>query len=164
MAVYSFISKTKKVSSIADATGLSPLQVTNAVFAGERMNLFTVVRDKKQTIDKIEVSDEQYADIALTSGNFGEGVDNVVGHIYEFIRNRNGVERDVEEGTLVFLARVPDAMITVALEIVKYHGLVHTYQYADSLDKKSVYTYYTLVENKDKLWYHKDFRSVVKKR
>ena len=164
MAVYSVVSKVKKVSSIADTTGLSPLQVTNAVFAGERLGLFTVKRDKKQTIDKIEVSDEQYADIVLVGSNFGEGVENVVEHIIEFIANRNGVERDVEESTVMFLARVPDAMITVALEVVKNSDRVYTYQYTDPLDKDSTYTYFTLPENKDKKWYRADFKRVTNKK
>lgn len=163
MAVYSYVTKTKSVGSIAEHTGLSPLQVTNAVFAGERLGLFTVKRDKKQTIEKIEVSDEQYGDIALVAPNFGEGVENLVNSAIEFVANRNGVERDVEEGTIAFLARVPDVMLVAALELLKSSEMVYNYQYADSLDKKSIYTFYTLPENKDKLWYAKDFRTTNKK-
>ena len=162
MAVYSVISKTKNVSAIADAVGLSPLQVTNAVFAGEELGLFTVKRDKKQTIDKIEVSDEQYASIALTPSNFGEAVENLYGQIAEFIVNRNGVERDVEETTILMLARVPDVMVTVALELIKSDSLFYTYEHTDPLDKKSVYTYYTKTQFKDKKWSNKDFKKKAK--
>lgn len=158
IAVYSVLSKTKKVSSIAEAIGLSPLQVTNAIFAGEKHGFFTVKRDKRQTIDKIEVSTEQFDDIALIPSNFGEAVENLCGQIVEFVENRNAVERDVEETTVIMLARVPDVMITVALEVVKNSGAVHVYQYTDPLDKDSVYTYLTLPENKDKGWHKKDFK------
>jgi len=164
MAVFSYVTKTKNVGSIAQSVGLSPLQITNAVFVGERMGLFTVVRDKKKTIDKIEVSDEQYADIALIPANFGEAVENLVASILDFVSNRNSVERDVEEGSVMMLARVPDVVWTVASELVKNSGLVHVYEYADQLDKESVYTYFTLPENKDKLWYHHDFKKIAKKK
>jgi hypothetical protein len=163
MAVFSYVTKTKNVGSIAQLVGLSPLQITNAVFAGDRLGLFTVVRDKKKTIDKIEVSDKQYDEIALVPSNFGEAVENLVESIYEFVRNRNSVERDVEEGSVMMLARVPDVMWTVASEIVKSSGVIRTYEYADALDKKSIYTYFTLPENKDKLWYHHDFKKIAKK-
>lgn len=162
MAVYSYVTKTKKVSSIADMTGLSPLQVTNAVFSGERLNLFTVKRDKRLTIDKIDVLSGQYHSIALVGSNFGEAVENLSEQIIEFISNRNSVHRDVEEGTLLFLARVPDVMFTVALEVVKASKRVHVYQYSDPLDKKSIYTYYTLTENKDNGWYLFDFKKTKK--
>lgn len=162
MAVYSHVTKTKNVGSIAQMVGLSPLQITNAVFAGERLGLFTVKRDKKQTIDKIEVTDEQYNEIALVPSNFGEAVENLVESIYDFVRNRNSVERDVEEGSVMSLARTPDVMWTVAAEIVRNSGIVHVYEYADPLDIKSVYTYFTMPENKDKLWYHHDFKMTKK--
>lgn len=164
IAVYSVLSKVKKVSAIAEAVGLSPLQITNAIFAGERLDLFKVVRDKKKTIDKIEVSPAQYDAIAMIPSNFGESVENIAGHIYEFVANRNSVERDVEETTVIMLARVPDAMITVALEIVKQSGVVHVYQYTDPSDQESTYTYLTLPENKDKKWYKADFKKFSNKK
>lgn len=77
MAVFSYIDGTKNVGSIAQLSGLSGLIVTNAVFAGEKAGLFTVKRDKHKTIEKIEVSDEQFAEIVVTRGNFGEAVDNL---------------------------------------------------------------------------------------
>ena len=164
MAVYSVLSKTKKVSSIADAIGLSPLQITNAVFEGERLDLFKVIRDKKLTIDKIEVSTEQFDAIAMLPSNFGEGVENLAGHIVEFVKNRNSVERDVEETTVMMLARVPDAMFTVALEVVKQSGAVVSYPVVDPLDKESTYAYLTLPENKDKKWYRVDFKTTKNKK
>jgi len=164
MAVYSYVTKTKNVTSIAQAVGLTPLQITNAVFAGERLDLFTVKRDKKQVIEKIEVSDRQYAEIALTPYNFGEAVANLVESIYEFVVNRNSVEHDVEEGSVIALSRTPDVMITVALEVLKNSKRVYVYDYGDPLDKESIYTFFTLPENKDKAWCHKDFRTTKKKK
>lgn len=164
MAVYSVISKTKNVAAMAQSIGLSALQITNAVFAGERLGLFTVTRDKKDVIEKIGVTAEQFDAIALVPSNFGEGVENLVGHMLEFVENRNSVEHDVEEYSLISLARVPDVMSTVAVEVLKASGTVFVYSYADPLDKESVYTYYTLPANRDKKWCHKDFKKTTKKK
>lgn len=164
MAVYSVLSKTKNVAALAQAIGLSPLQVTNAVFEGERLDLFTVVRDKKLTIEKIEVSTEQFDAIAMLPSNFGEGVANVAEHIVEFVKNRNSVERDVEETTAMMLARVPDAMFAVALEVAKQSGAIESYPVVDPLDKDSTYNYLTLPGNKDKKWYRVDFKTTKNKK
>lgn len=164
LAVYSVITKTKNVGSIAQMTGLSGLIVTNAVFEGERLGLFTVKRDKKQTIEKIEVTDEQYADIAMVKGNFGDAVDNLVNEIVAFVRNRNGVERDVEEYSLQLLSRSPEVMFSVAIAVVKELPEIHWYDYADPQDPESVYTFLTLSGNEKNKWYRHNFKTTNKKK
>lgn len=164
IAVYSVIAKTKNVAAIAQNVGLSALQITNAIFAGERLGLFTVKRDKRDVIEKIDVTTEQFDSIALTPGNFGEAVENLVRHMLEFVENRNSLQHDVEEYSLISLARVPDVMSTVAVEVLKASGTVHVYPFADPLDAESVYTYYTLPANKDQKWCRKDFKTTVKKK
>lgn len=160
MAVFSYIDGTKNVGSIAQLSGLSGLIVTNAVFAGEKAGLFTVKRDKHKTIEKIEVSDEQFAEIVVTRGNFGEAVDNLLDEIVTFVNDRNSVERDAELYSLQLLARAPELMFFVAVEIFKTLEGYTTYDFADPKDKKSVYTFLTRTENVDKKWYAHKFKKL----
>lgn len=160
MAVFSYTDGTKNVGSIAQLSGLSALLVTNAIFEGERLGLFTVQRDKHKTIEKINVSDEQFEGIAITKGNFGEAVDNLVDEICAFVRDRNSVERDAELYSLQLLARAPELMFSTAIEIIRRMDDITIYDFADPKDKKSVYTFLTLTENKDKGWYCHRFKSL----
>lgn len=154
IAVYSYKNKVKAINGeggLAASVGLPPIFIINALYAGEKAELFTVVR-KKGGIEKINVTDEQYESIAKIASNFGDDVEVIVRHAEELVVNFNSVEEDIVRDQLaLFFGGVPPVVFEAAMECLPNEGIV-TYDITDSLDKKSVYTFLTHADNLEHKW------------
>lgn len=162
LAIYSYNTKTKDVSSIAEAAGFPPIYLITAIYEGGDKGLFTVKQDKKGFLEKIEVSDEQYADLAVGSPIYGEEFNEIAEKAIEAITWVNKEEKDLNKDTLQAWIHVSPFVWENLMVYLIESGRIHTYTITDSKDKKSTYTFLTRIENKDKLWGHKQFKKSKK--
>lgn len=168
MAVYSYETKIKNCYTIGTDMGATPITAYNAFFKGEQMGLFTVVRNKKGQLDKLEVSDEQYASIANSHDMFGENIASLADTIVEYVSNINTLEKDIELGELNAVitgnpaSPVPPAVMFAALRLATERHLTD-YTIADSKDKKSSYRFLTLKGNEVHKWGKKQLERNKKK-
>lgn len=164
LAIYSYNTKTKDVNSIAEAAGFPPIYLITAIYEGGDKGLFTVKQDKKGLLEKIEVSDEQYEDIAISELSiYGEEFKDIAEKAIEAISWVNKEEKDLNKDVLQAWFHVSPFVWENLMVYLLHSGRIHAYTITDSKDKKSTYTFLTLPENKRNLWGHKQFLSSKKK-
>lgn len=155
IAVYSYNNNVKSINGeggIAAALGLPALAIINALYAGERYDIFSVKR-KKDGFDKIAVSDEQFATIIKNEYSFGTQFIDLYKAIEELIRNVNSREGDLNrDQLLLWTGGVSPAVFDTVLYILVEKGDIVSYDITDSKDKHSTYTFLTLAENAGKKW------------
>ena len=145
--IASRIMKTNSVSTIASDLGYQPILIINALFKGERDGKWVYLKKK----DIIKISE----DVAVDSLVVTDGLIESREMIEEFIANENSIEVDMSFDELRgFIPMLPELHLKIALYT---SDKIYEYEYADPKDKDSVYKFYTLAENKDKLWGAKQF-------
>lgn len=161
IAVYSYKSGIKSIDGsggIAEAVGLPPLSIINAINAGEKMGLFTVKRLKKGGMKSISVSDDQYEKVVLVASNFGEALYDLCEAITEAVVNANEREEDLSRDVLMLWSGVSPLLFEAAITVLEAGPTIATYDIKDKTDKKSVYTFLTLHDNEHHRWGKKQFK------
>lgn len=163
LAIYSYKTKTKDIGSIAEAAGFPAIYMMNALYEGEDKGLFTIKRTKKDLFEKLEVTDEQYDDIAKgTLSTYGDEFKEIADKALEIISWLNKEEKalniDIFHAWVGVTPFVWENLMTYLLE----SGLVYQHKITDSKDSRSTYYFLTLMENKDKSWHLKQFKKSQK--
>lgn len=161
IVVYSHVSKTKSINGtngIAEALGMSPLMTINALNRGEKLGLFTIKR-KKDGMDSIQFTDEQYDSIVLDPSNFGEDFLDFCEAIIEAVQNANSHENDMSRDQLMLWSGASPFLFTVAAHVLVESGTLAEYSITDSKDKKTSYSFLSLPENASKKWGKKQFKA-----
>lgn len=157
LAYYSYYNPKDDVDQIALDFKLPAALIVNGLYYGDKHHLFTV--KKKGPQFKEIVTETPPAD----ETDFGRDLDRIKGIIFEVISNLNTDEEDITDDNLFIWLGVPLIVAKVALQILVNGGLLAKYRITDPNDPKSIYHFYTLIENKDKFYGKKQFKRISKK-
>jgi hypothetical protein len=152
LAFYSYYHPKETIDEIALDFKIPAAIIINGLYYGEREGLFTATK-----------KGAQYKDIVVAvmpddNADFGKDLERVKGNIYEVITNLNSDEEDITDDNLYIWLGVPFIIAKVALRLLVNEGKLVKYKIIDPKDKKNVYHFYTLSENKDKHYGVKQFR------
>ncbi len=150
----------KTISEIAAELALSPIFIINAIAEGERMELIRRTDDFKA--DKLELITA--LDLEQNGGYlFGAENDRVQQEIVQLLNDMEKDENDIEKGELEFWFRgVRPSALEIALHTLKHLDIIDSYELADPKDKKSKYTFYSLMRNSSNRWGRKQFKGAAK--
>ena len=158
LAFYSYYHPKATVDEIALDFKLPVAVIVNGLYYGERNGLYTA---KKKGPQYKEITVEAVPDV---NADFGKDLERVKGLIYEVVTNVNSDEKDITDENLYIWLGVPLIVSKVALRLLLNEGKLAKYTIADPKDKKSKYHFYTLIENKDKLFGKQEFKVQPKKK
>lgn len=158
LAFYSYYHPKETVEEIALDFKIPAANIVNGLYYGERTGLFTA---KKKGA--------QYQEITVTvvpddSDDFGKDLERVKGNIYETITNLNSDEEDITDDNLFIWLGVPFIIAKTALQLLVNEGKLVKYRIIDPKDKKSIYHFYTLTENREKFYGKIQFKRQPKKK
>lgn len=158
LAFYSYYHPKETVDEIALDFKVPAANIINGLYYGERTGLFTA---KKKG--------PQYQEIIVTvvpddNDDFGKDLERVKGNILEIITNINSDEEDITDDNLYIWLGVPFIIAKVCLQLLINEGKLIKYKIIDPKDKKSVYHFYTLTENREKFYGSKQFIKKPKKK
>lgn len=143
------------VGGLAGELMYPPLFIINALDLGVSKG---VLKHDYKT-DKLSVVGD------LTTTHMGAEVQNLMNAIEDKVRFENGRENDLSLGLIQqWCTGVRPSAAELALRRLVLDGVLAEYDYADPKDKASVYTFYTLPENKVHEWHLKQFKSEKKKK
>lgn len=147
LMIASQIMHTNNVTAIANEIGYKPILIFNALYRGAETGKF--VYNKKT--DTITISE----DVEIESLAVSEGITELIEQIEMLTTYLNAEEKDMSiEEMQMLLGGTPALHVRMAALTSKK---LATYQIRDPKDKKSSYTYITLVENLAKEYGHKQF-------
>ena len=152
LAVYSYYHPKETIDEIALDFKLPAALIINALYWGERNGLFTA---KKQGTQFKEITVTAMLDDNV---DFGKDFERVKSNILETITNLNSDGSDITDDNLFIWLGVPFIIAKVALRLLVNEGKLVKYKITDPKDRKSVYLFYTLAENKDKFYGTKQFK------
>jgi len=93
----------------------------------------------------------------------GEEIERVMDAILETVERENARKQDISLGLLQsWCVGIRPSACELALRRLVLDEELYEYDLADPRDAKSVYTFYTLVENRDEQWGKKQFKSTKK--
>jgi hypothetical protein len=142
------------VGGLAGDLMYPPLFIINALDLGVGKG----VLEHDYETDKLSVVGE------LGTTHMGSEVSNLMDAIIAKVRFENGRENDLSLGLIQqWCVGVRPSAAELALRRLVLDGALTEYDYADPKDPASVYTFYTLPENKAKEWHLKQFKSEKKK-
>lgn len=137
------------ISRIASELGYSPLFIIEALHLGE------IEGDFKRDEEKDTLVDVQWPERVSSS----ELLDDLYESIHKVVGYFNAKEMDIEEGLMwQWLNGVRPLMIEFTIDDLVMGDKIAKYDLTDPKDEKSVYTFLTLPENKDKQWGRKQFK------
>lgn len=157
LALYSYYYPKETVSQIALDFKLPAAIIVNGLYWGERNGLFTA---KKKGAQYEEIVVHAVPD---DNADFGKDFERVKHNIYETVSNLNSDEEDITDDNLFIWLGVPFVVAKAALQLLVQEGKLVKYRATDPKDPKSKYYFYTLPENKDKLYGMKQFKRISKK-
>lgn len=142
------------ISRIASELGYSPLFIIEALHLGEEHG------DFKRDEEKDMLVDVQWLDRVSSS----EQLDSIYESVHNVVSYFNAKEMDIEEGLMwQWLNGVRPLMIEFTIDDLVMGGKIVKYDLTDPKDEKSVYTFLTLPENKDKQYGRKQFKVAPEK-
>jgi hypothetical protein len=157
LAFYSYYHPKETVSQIALDFKVPAAIIINGLYYGERVGLFTA---KKKGPQYQEIIVKAVPD---DNADFGKDLERVKNNIYEVITNLNSDEEDITDDNLFIWLGVPFVAAKTALQLLVNEGKLVKYRIIDPKDKKSIYHFYTLTENKDKFYGNKQFKKARRK-
>lgn len=146
------------ISEMAAELAFSPIFIINAIAEGKRMEL--IQRTDKFEDDKLELISP--LDLEQQGGFlFGEENSRLQREITQLLNDLAEEEKDIEHNQLEFWVRgVRPSALEISLHVLKQLDIIDSYELADPSDKKSKYTFYTLMRNSSHRWGRKQFRKV----
>ena len=157
LAFYSYYHPKETVDEIALDFKLPAALIVNGLYYGERKGLY-VAKKKGPQFKEITVTA-----VPDNNSNFGADLERVKSNIFETITNLNSDAEDITDDNLFIWLGVPFIVAKSALQLLVNEKKLVKYRIIDPKDKKSIYHFYTLVENKDKFYGKKQFKRVSKK-
>lgn len=148
------IMHTNNISAIAGELGYKPMLLINALYFGTESGKF--VYDKKKDIITID------PEVVVEQLEVTEGLQELREQIEIFVGYLNGDEKDMSLEELVVMLGNSTPKLHCQIATATSQKLT-AYQLLDPKDKQSEYTFYTLNENKDKLWGQKQFSTADSK-
>jgi len=158
LAFYSYYHPKETIDEIALEFKLPAALIINGLYYGEREGLFTA---KKKGAQYKEIVVQAVPD---DNSDFGKDLERVKGNILETITNLNSDKEDITDDNLFIWLGVPFIVAKVALRLLVNEGKLVDYRITDPKDKKSKYHFYTLEENKHKIYGSKQFKRAPKKK
>jgi hypothetical protein len=145
------------ISELAQRLMYSPIFVINALDEGEKMELFTRLKDEDKIIASVPV------DYTTMMGlEFGSEQTRIQNEILRVIASANQDEQDVESGTLqMWLRGIRPGDVELALHILQKVDFIVQYDLANPKDLKTNYTFYCLRINEGKNWGLKQFKDLT---
>lgn len=148
------------ISELADRLMYSPIFIINALDEGDKMELFTRV---KNTDTLVATSPIDYS--TVMGMEFGTENVRIQNEILRVIGSANNDKMDVEDGTLhLWLRGIRPSEVEIALHILQKMDFVTKYELSNPADKKTKYSFYTLRINEGKKWGAKQFKEVSTKK
>lgn len=156
LAFYSYYHPKESVDAIALDFKIPAAIIVNALYYGERAGIF-----------KAKKEGPQYKEIVVpvvpdNNSDFGADFERVKSNILETITNLNSDEEDITDDNLFIWLGVPLVVSRSALQLLINEGKLAKYWIIDPKDPKSKYHFYTLTENKDKMFGKKQFKRNTK--
>jgi hypothetical protein len=151
LAFYSYYHPNESVDDIALDFKIPAALIVNALYYGDRIGLFTT---KKKGPQFKEIVVQAVPD---DNSDFGKDMDRVKENILEVITNINSDGEDITDDNLFIWLGVPFIVAKTALQLLINEGNLAKYWIIDPKDK-SKYHFYTLSENKEKRYGHKQFK------
>ena len=160
IAVFHELYPKETISELAARMMYSPVFIINALDEGEKMELFSRVKDKDKLIATTPV------DYATMMGlEFGQEQTRIQNEILRAVASANADQNDVEEGTLqLWLRGIRPGDVELALHVLQKIDFIAKYEIANPKELKSKYTFYTLRINEGKNWGLKQFKEVNTKK
>ncbi len=146
MAILSEVKQTNSVPYLQELLGYQPLMIHNAITQG--LEDGTVASFKRKN-GAIEFTDKTRQPVTKNNEMMGDEIE-------YFVREANAREWDITIDELQLQLLTPvDTHIRIAIYA---NPKLTTYELADPKQKKSVYTFVTLTDNKDKQFGKKQFK------
>ena len=142
LAFYSFYHPKEIIDDIALDFKLPAALIVNGLYYGDQNGLFET-KKKGASYKEIKVSA-----VPDDNSDFGKDLERVKANIYETITNLNSDKEDITEDNLFIWLGVPLIIAKTALQLLVNENKLSRYTMRDPKDVKSVYTFYTLLENK----------------
>ena len=142
-------SESVTMGKIASDLMYPPLFIINALDCGVDLG---ILKHDYET-DKLELVKD------YEKSNMGKEIGNLIDAIEEKLAHENEKKQDLSLGLIQqWCMGVRPSACELALYQLVANGTFHKYDMTDTKDKKSVYTFYTLSDNKGKKWGKKQFK------
>lgn len=137
-----------KLSEITKLLGMPAIEINTGLWYAKDLELIDIPGDDSITYIK---SPDNWV--------FGEQVETLMDMLLYALQKTAETERDMEENYISnwTLGYNPQDVM-IAINMLVGNGQLGTYTLADPDDLKSVYTFYTLAANVDKVWGRKSFK------
>lgn len=144
------------ISELAARLMYSPIFVINALDEGERMELFSRVKDEDKIISSSPVDYSTMMGMELGTENT-----RIQNEIIRVIGAANSDKMDVEEGTLqLWLRGIRPSEVEIALHVLQQIGFISKYELKNPKDEETKYNFYTLRVNDGQKWGLKQFKDI----
>lgn len=158
LTFYAYYHPKETVDDIATDFKLPAGLIVNGLYWGHQAGLFTAKKVGPQFKEIVVKT------VPDNNSDFGKDLERVKGIALEIVTNVNSDGKDITDDNLYIWLGAPLVVSKTALQLLVNGKQLVKYQVTDPKDKKSKYNFYTLPENKDKLFGLSEFKIKPKKR